>query len=244
MYQRWVGKDSVVYFATSTKKDGSMGITSSRSQIQKRNRERFLKNVFGIHSSCMVAARLVHQNRIVQVNLSHRGKIIPECDGLYTFVSNVALFIYTQDCLPVFLTDQRATFIACLHCGWKNLLAGILPQFIRQLQRKHGIDPETILIRIGPSIKKECYEIGEDLMRRLQYKYLNCLEQQFSRTYLDLHQILRTQASALGVLPQHISEYPDCTYHTKQNGDYKYFSLRRDRIPGRNMGSVIIKRDY
>ncbi|HBV39728.1 MAG TPA: hypothetical protein DEF05_08620 [Erwinia sp.] len=83
-----------------------------------------------------------------------------EADGLIgTGAHPVA--VYTADCLPVLIVDERQKQVAAVHAGLNGALKGVLIEAIHRLCER-GATPDSLYLAIGPSIGPCCYELGED----------------------------------------------------------------------------------
>ena len=61
--------------------------------------------------------------------------------------------------------DQEKKVIANVHSGWRGTVGKIGAAAVEKMQEAYGCEPEDIIAVIGPSICRECYEIGEDVAR-------------------------------------------------------------------------------
>ena len=84
-----------------------------------------------------------------------------EGDALVSQAPALGLAVATADCVPVLLATGES--IAAVHAGWRGLEAGVLMNALKTL---NADAPPTAWI--GPSIGACCYEIGDDVARRLQ----------------------------------------------------------------------------
>ena len=87
------------------------------------NYRRFCGSI-GVDYESVVLPKQVHSSEIVSVTASDRGKRLtkpsdlPDCDGLITTDTGVALGIFYADCTPVLLFDTRVKCLCLVHCGW------------------------------------------------------------------------------------------------------------------------------
>ena len=135
-----------------------------------------------------------------QGNPSAQGVILrrnPE----FTYV----LTLYPADCYPILLTDSRYKIIGLLHGSWKQLKQKIIERAIALIQTETKLDPQSIIVGIGPGIKKCCYH--KDLLAMI-------LKQ------VDKYKIEKVFIAGT------------CTYCTKLEGeeDYLFFSHRRSKV--------------
>lgn len=89
-----------------------------------------------------------------------------DADGVIG-VTTRPVAVYTADCLPVLIADDRMHHVAAVHAGLKGTLAGVLFSAIDQLLAL-GARSDSLHIAIGPAIGPCCYELGHDLVDEMQ----------------------------------------------------------------------------
>lgn len=110
-----------------------------------------------------------HTTNVMRVEEADRGKGIvkdrdyKDVDGLVTNVAGIVLATFYADCVPLIFVDPIKKAIGCSHSGWKGTVGKIGRQTVEKMQIEFGSDPKDILVGIGPSICKDCYEISEDV---------------------------------------------------------------------------------
>ena len=92
--------------------------------------------------------------------LSEASDQRPNCDGVWTNLSNQKVSIQTADCLPVLFSSSSK--VAAVHGGWRGLFAGIL----RETHRLFAEETDT-LVAIGPHISMHSFEVGPELLDEL-----------------------------------------------------------------------------
>lgn len=123
----------------------------------------------GIDVSSIVVSQQVHKTNIRVVTEEDRGKglFLPrdydQIDGLITNEPGITLVTKYADCVPLYFVDIKKKAIGLSHSGWRGTVAEIGRCTVEELHRQYGSDPEDIVAVIGPSICKECFEIGEEV---------------------------------------------------------------------------------
>lgn len=198
---------------------------SSGNQRDAQVRNRFLSES-GINHKSVVLAQQVHGNKVVAVNNNHKGKQIPDADGLITAEQNLPLAIFTADCLPIFFSCRRKKAVGLVHAGWRGLAHNVISETISVFGREFEIGPEELFVSIGPHIQKCCYEVSKDLndIFGVSQKEKN----------LELAEIAVRQLNENGV--RGVSVNRNCTCH--QNN--LFFSFRREKTLDRMMSLVQI----
>ena len=88
-----------------------------------KNRLKALRQL-KLHKKKLILINQIHSSRVIKITKSNLNKKI-EADGIITSLSNVVLGILTADCAPIFIYDNKARFVCCLHSGWKGALKNI-----------------------------------------------------------------------------------------------------------------------
>ncbi|MFZ4116701.1 MAG: polyphenol oxidase family protein [Chthoniobacterales bacterium] len=84
---------------------------------------------------------------------------VAQVDGLMTSSPEVILGIRVADCAPVWIVDKNGRAGALIHSGKKGTEAGIVPKAILKMQETFHIDPQELIVTIGPCIRPPHYEI-------------------------------------------------------------------------------------
>lgn len=153
-------------------------------------------------------------------------------DASYTRAPNVVCAILTADCLPVLLCDVQGSAVAAAHCGWRGLVAGILPATISKMD----VIPSTIIAWLGPAIGPQAFEVGEDVyaafIQRDPAHAAAFVAANAGKYYANIYALARRELAASGVV--RITGGDRCTVSEPE----RFYSYRRDATTGR-MASVI-----
>ncbi len=109
----------------------------------------------------------IHSNCVIYVSrdMAGAGYFEPhttECDGYVTRERGIAVGVRTADCVPILLADEHSGVIGALHAGWRGTFSDICAEGIQEMLEA-GADLSHIKAAIGPSICRDCYEVGEDV---------------------------------------------------------------------------------
>lgn len=116
---------------------------------------------------------------IIELNQVHSDIILfdsriepgDEGDGIILQQENRMAVIKTADCVPLFFRDEDFTTGGIIHTGWQGLRQGIEKQLLKLLAGKTPpVDFGDLCFYIGPSIERDCYEVGEDLYEKFSGK--------------------------------------------------------------------------
>lgn len=91
-----------------------------------------------------------------------REKDIHSVDALITNEPGVTLVTHYADCTPLFFVDTVNKAIGLAHAGWRGTVGKIGAKVIEKMSCHYGSKPENIVVCIGPSISKCCYEVDKD----------------------------------------------------------------------------------
>ena len=111
---------------------------------------------------------------VAQLKQIHSGDVIilddieshdnnREGDALITSLSGVVIGIRTADCVPILISDKDSSVIAAVHAGWRGTHSQIAANAVKAIESEFGISSKNLTAAIGPSIKSDCYEVGEDV---------------------------------------------------------------------------------
>ncbi|GAB4304177.1 MAG: peptidoglycan editing factor PgeF [Myxococcota bacterium] len=159
-------------------------------------------------------------------------------DGLVTKAKNVALEIATADCLPLLLYEPNARIISAVHCGWRGIAKGIVGNALAEIELLGG-KPKNLFAAAGPFICRDCYEVGDDVVKA--FAPLKLSQAVFARRsggkhLLDLGRAVFELLARGGVLPERIDISDDCTLH---NIDRRFASYRREKSAAKRQLSLI-----
>lgn len=165
-----------------------------------------------------------HTTKIFIVNKSFPKKI---GDGLITKEKDLLLKIRVADCLPIFFFDPKKEIIGLIHAGWRGTLKEISKKAVL-LFKNLGSYPKDILVWIGPSIGKCCYEVKEDLIKKFSKTFPDfkrkIIFKRGGKYFLDLKETNRLILLKEGLKKKNIEISPICTFCNKN-----YFSFRREK---------------
>lgn len=215
-----------IYF--STKKDGVMNLTGHEifDVDRRRNRNKFLSG-HGLNPDKQFIPHLVHGSEVVMVDIPTNDDYLRiDCDAMITDKKDIVLTAVFADCPPVVLHDPVNEVAALVHCGWKSIIAGALENTINKMTSMYNCNPENIGAYIGPGICFECFEIKSDTAFKLgivldgdktmNYSLAMKIKEILTVLKLDFEKIIFAGEN-------------ECTMHKKnEQGEYEYFSFRRD----------------
>ncbi len=186
----------------------------------------FLKSL-GVDLYPFFTVQQVHGNEIIVASSKEKTNI-PAADAIVTRERNLPILIRTADCLPVFFLDSTRPAIGLAHAGWRGVQKKIVHKMVETLKNYFGSDPSKIQAALGPSIRKCCYEAGNEF---LDY-FPGFVQKKNGKNYFDLVEAAIRQLEEAGVQRSLVTDSEICTACSAD----RFFSARRE---GRNTGRLL-----
>ena len=149
----------------------SMNLGHGRGDSEQniiKNHE-LMADAIGFDAKNIVASRQTHTTNIKLVSKEDIGKGIykerdyDNIDGMITNEKEIVLTTYYADCVPLYMADTKNKAIGLSHSGWRGTVERIGKVTLKRMAEEYGTNPKDVIVCIGPSICKECYEISEDV---------------------------------------------------------------------------------
>lgn len=211
----------------STGEYESMNLTYTRNDNPDNVSENFkiIANTLGMSCDSMVYASQTHTTNILKVTKEHMGMGVTcernycDIDGLVTDIPGITLVTSYADCVPLLFADPVKKVIAASHSGWRGTVGNIGKETVDIMVADYGCKLENIYAYIGPSICKNCYEVGEDVAEQFANAYgkyafdgiLRPIEPFEGKFRLDLHQANYMNLRNAGLLDEKIEITDICT---------------------------------
>lgn len=202
-------------------KDGSFNFFANPNSIDNLlmglEKLKIKKSAEDIILADQVHGKNVH---IVPSNLS--GYIKLGVDGLVSKKPGQIIAVKTADCLPVLIFNPKREMVGAIHAGREGLRKGILQETIAKMG-----DASSLIIGIGPHIKKCCYSFALQDKRICKKNtrdpfWEDYIQEKDHTLYLDLTQVAVDQLEKLGVQQKNIEVLEFCTFCDQK----RFFSSR------------------
>jgi len=144
-------------------------------------------------------AEQVHGHQVATVNADSPLMTLG-VDGLITHDPSTCLGIHVADCGAVYFFDHKSKAIGLAHSGKKGSEENITGLTIQKMQDEFGSQPSDLIVILAPCIRPPHYE-------------------------LNFASMIREQALAAGVSPQH---YHDCGLCTASDLG-RFYSYRPEK---------------
>jgi YfiH family protein len=161
-------------------------------------------------------------------------------DAVITEKKNIALGIWTADCLPILMADRAKKVIAAVHAGWRGIWRGVIERTVAEMTRTFQSVPADIVAGIGPGIGPCCYEVKEDVVSLFRNAYTAAdqfIQEREGKMYLDLRSVAQLELTQAGIPFANIAVVNLCTSCQQD----LFFSYRRENNAGRQLSFIVLK---
>jgi len=217
--------------------------TSDTEEALKKNYRRLI-HVENAENFRFFLTNQVHGDTIQCVayedGMNEAERIYDQTDGLATNERNNFLMSFYADCTPLFLVDPINRIVAVSHAGWKGTCKNIGKKTVEFMVKEYNSLPENILVGIGPSAGRCCYEVGREVIDALE-REISGLEDFYTvlgqgKYLVDIKKANVASLMSAGILEGHIEVSSACTICNEE-----FFSYRREGVTGRMSGYIYMK---
>lgn len=203
-----------------------------------------IAEVLGCKVEDMTASHQTHTTNIRRVSAEDKGKGIirardyENVDGLMTNEAGIVLVTYYADCVPLYFVDPVHRAIGLAHSGWRGTVNKMGECMVKAMGEAFGSRPKELYAAIGPSICRECYEVGEDVAEQFgKMEEAVITPGKYPGKYqLDLWRANEIILKQAGIPASHIAVTDICTCH---NPEY-LFSHRASKGRRGNLGAFMM----
>jgi YfiH family protein len=160
-------------------------------------------------------------------NAGQGGAIPPRADAAVAHGRHQICTILTADCLPVLFCDLDGSAVGAAHAGWRGLVAGVLTETVKAMDRPAG----RIRAWLGPAIEQSAFEVGDDVrdqfFKRTGQHADAFAQNEHGRWQCDIYRLARTELELLGIAGVYGGGF-----RVNAEAD-RFFSYRRDKQTGR-----------
>lgn len=112
--------------------------------------------------------RRISREDTVELSSLVAGEGFPPGDALVTNETEVALWVYSADCVPILLHDPVKSVIAAVHSGWRGTAEGVVFATVETMVEHYACSPKDITVAIGPSIGACCFSCHKDVVDAME----------------------------------------------------------------------------
>lgn len=187
----------------------------------------------GVKAEDVVLSAQTHTTNVYNVTAADRGRGITrergytDVDGLITDEPNLVLCTHYADCVPLFFVDPVRRVVATSHAGWRGTVGGIGQVTVERMARDYGCQPSDILVGIGPSIGRCCFEVDTpviDEFAKLSFFDDDCYtDDKNGKYHIDLWEVNRRYLLNADVKAENITVADVCTRcHPEKLWSHRY----------------------
>lgn len=203
----------------------------------------------GVDLDDLIMPRQTHSTRVAVIDERFRSLDIDKqeaaldgVDALVTTLHGVVIGVNTADCAPLVLVEPEAGVIAVAHAGWRGTVGRIGEAVVKEMCRQ-GANAHLIQVAMGPSICKECFEVGDEVVEAFKAAGF-ALDDIVNRNavtgkaHIDLRMANRAVLMAAGVPADQIA----LSCHCSRCEHDRFFSARRLGInSGRTFTAIVMR---
>lgn len=149
----------------------SMNFSDAQGDTAENILENYIRisKAIGFSYKDLVTTNQTHTTNVKIVTKEDKGKGIvrnrdyKDIDGLITNIPNIPLVSYYADCVPLYIVDPVKKAIGLSHSGWRGTVNHMGKVTVELMKETYGSKPEDMVVCIGPSICKDCYEVSKDV---------------------------------------------------------------------------------
>lgn len=201
---------------------------------------KIMSDDLGFEFKNTVLAKQTHTDNIRIVKECDKGKgltaesDIEDTDGLVTDLKNVPLVVFSADCTPILLYDDKKKVAAAVHSGWRGTVKQIGKKAVEIMKREFGCNPDNIVAAIGSHIRQCCFEVDFETASNFDDKYI-IFDEKIGKPRVDLLGVNIEMLKDSGISDKNISYSDECT----KCGCDKFYSYRADKERTGRMCAVI-----
>lgn len=225
----------------------TMNLSFTRGDKKESVEENFrrIAAVLGCRAEDIVCSNQTHTTNIRYVTKADAGKGVvtekdySDIDGLITNEPGIALATFYADCVPLYFADPVKRVIGLAHSGWRGTVGRIGEKMLTGMITDFGCERQDILVAIGPSICKDCYEVSEDVAEQFKEEFgREVLEEgkEPGKFQLDLWKANELVFLQAGLVREQITVTDICTCCN----DSVLFSHRASRGQRGNLGAFLM----
>lgn len=166
--------------------------------------------------------------------------LLERADALVARDGGTAVGVRVADCVPVLLADPQSGAVAAVHAGWRGCVAGVLRAAVDALTAEGTAGPAALVAAIGPHIRLDAFEVGEDVAEPLERAVPEAdpVRRGRGKPHVSLARIARAQLRRAGLTEAGIEDVGGCTFEEPA----RFFSYRRDGPrSGRHVGAIVAR---
>lgn len=201
--------------------------TAENSRSFNRHNENGIENLKSIEKDFevrdVIYLNQIHSDRVYVYNKGYTNIKEEEGDAIITDEKNVAIGVFTADCVPIIIVNEEKKVIATIHSGWKGTFDSIVINTINKMKSQFEINTSNTKVYIGPHIRQCCYEVSQELKEKFITKTGIEESRLFKERNLNMEECILKDLRNCGIVEENIFSLDLCTHCEK---DIKLHSYR------------------
>lgn len=108
--------------------------------------------------------KVIHQTHTDNIKcLTEEDIDLESVDGVMTDHPGIPVYTKSADCLLALMYDPKKKVLAAIHSGWRGTFQRIFEKAVLKMSKNYGSNPSDIIVALSPCIKKESFEVGEEV---------------------------------------------------------------------------------
>ena len=218
----------------------SEGIDFAFNQAKNMSSYEKLCKALEIDVNTIVQPQQKHTDVVKCIDKVESTEELSNVDGLITNKPGITLTSKNADCILFLFYDPVKRVIANVHSGWRGTFEKIAEKAVQKMINYYGSKAEDILCFISPCIRKDHFEVEEDVKelcesifgftgRTEEFIELGEIEDGVQKYYIDTVLINKILLESLGLKERNII---DCGICSSCNGD----RIESVRVDGESSG--------
>ena len=228
-----------------------------------KNRLKILNLLGCDKNTSLISLNQIHSNKILVIDegflkenfLSENknsgftnlgSSLLYSADGMITDILKVPIMVMGADCNLILMADVKNKVVAAVHAGWRGVLNQIILNAINTFTSRFNSKPEDIYIFFGPSIRKCCFKVDENVFNLFYRKFYEASfyekitdkEKNTNYFFIDLVNIMRNDIIKTRIPEKNIFDTGICTCC---NNEDLFYSYRKEKETGRQAGIIMLE---
>lgn len=228
----------------STGKYSSMNLSYNSNDDKENIRKNFniyLDAIGANPESVIMSEKQIHESLVHVVEKKPNGtEFIKGVDGFITNLKNVTLVTTHADCVPLYFLDPVKKVVGLSHSGWRGTLLGIGKETVLKMIEVYDSNPSDILVGIGASIGKCCFETDSDVPDLFKEKWdfaeKYIFQKENVKYFVDIKGINKEILKSVGIDENNIEISNICTMCSSDI----FFSHRKMKLERGTMAAAIM----
>lgn len=200
--------------------------TAEKDRSFNRNTSYGIDNLNSIKNEFMlqdvIYLNQIHSDKAYIYDESYTNIKEEEGDSLITNELNIAIGVFTADCVPIIIADEKSNVIAAIHSGWKGTYNSIVLKTLSKIEDEFNINKNETKVFIGPHIRKCCYEVSEELKEKFLLKTKIDEYKLFDGRKLSMQECILNDIRKFGINEDNIYSLNLCTHCERDTKLYSY----------------------